>query len=55
MKKIEENKLYDIEGGIDISGNLINAFVDGIKTIMDVGRSFGSAIRRIVSGNLCEL
>ena len=55
MKKIEDNVLYEIEGGTSISGTLINAFVDGINTIMDVGRSFGSAIRRIVSGNLCEL
>ena len=55
MREIDVCDLYKIEGGADISGTLINAFADGIKTIMDVGRSFGTAIRRIISGNLCEL
>lgn len=54
MKVLDNNELYNIEGG-SVSGTLINAFVDGIKTIMDVGRSLGSAIRRVVSGNLCSL
>jgi len=54
MKSLNDNELYNIDGG-SVSGTLINAFVDGIKTIMDVGRSLGSAIRRVISGNLCEL
>lgn len=55
MGEIKTAKLYYIEGGATISGTLVNAFSTGIKTILDVGRSFGTAIRRIALGKLCEL
>lgn len=56
MSEIKEfEKLYEIDGGADISGSLINAFSTGIKTVMNVGRSLGTAIRRIISGSLCEV
>lgn len=53
IKYVED--LRSINGGTDLSGSLINAFTSGIRTIMDVGRSLGTAIRRIISGNLCKL
>ena len=49
------NELLAITGGLDISGAIINAFTGGIKVIMDVGRSLGTAIRRITLGNLCKI
>jgi len=56
MKEINnEKELLSIEGGMDISGSLINAFNVGIKTILEVGRSFGTSIRRLISGNLCKI
>jgi len=56
MKQIvDEDALYKIDGGLSLSGSLINAFTDGIETIMNVGRSLGTAIRRIISGNLCDV
>lgn len=56
MSEIKDfEKLYEIDGGADISGSLINAFSTGIKTVMNVGRSLGTAIRRIISGSLCEV
>ena len=54
MKEIEDNKL-DVTGGGVISGTLINAFTSGIKVILEVGRSLGTAIRRINSHNMCSL
>lgn len=56
MKEIfEENKLCDIKGGISVSGTLINAFTGGIRIVLEVGRSFGTSIRRIIFGSLCNV
>ncbi len=55
MKKIDDKKLDKIVGGDTISGTIINAFVNAIETIQDAGHLLGSAIRRIVEGNLCPL
>lgn len=49
LKKIE---LLNINGG-SISGTMINAFSKALNSILDLGRSLGTAIRRIASGNLC--
>ena len=49
------NELLAITGGLDISGAIINACTGGIKVIMDVGRSLGTAIRRITLGSLCKI
>ncbi|MBO5375608.1 MAG: bacteriocin [Bacilli bacterium] len=52
---IDEKKLSNIEGGLSVSGTLINAFTSGIKIVLEVGRSFGTSLRRIISGNLCSI
>ena len=54
MKDLKNNELFDIEGG-SISGTLINSITRGIDTILDMGRSLGSAIRRIQYNNICPL
>ena len=55
MEKLNYRELKTIEGGETISGTLINAFVSGIKAVLEVGRSFGTAIRRIKDKQLCEI
>lgn len=55
MKEIEKENLHHIDGGTGISGTLINAFSTGIKTILEVGRSFGTSLRRVFSNNMCSL
>lgn len=55
MKKVDNSELDSILGGDSISGTVINAFVNVIELLMEAGRSFGSAIRRGVEGNLCPL
>lgn len=55
MIKLNKNELYDINGGVSISGTLISAVTRGINTLLDLGRSFGTAIRRIGSNNLCPV
>lgn len=52
----EESELREIIGGATkLSGSIINAFAKGINTILDVGRSLGSAIRRLYNGSLCKI
>ncbi len=53
--ELEKRELLTIVGGINISGTLINSIVKGINSILDLGRSLGSSIRRIWSGNICTL
>jgi len=50
----EEQELFSIKGGINISGTIINAIVAGAKIILEIGRSFGTAIRRTTSNDLCD-
>ena len=47
----EEKKYY---GGGGITSAFINAVSKGVNTIVDIGRYFGSAIRRIFNNNLCD-
>lgn len=51
--KISNQELITISGGISLSGTLINSISRGIGSLLEVGRSLGTAIRRIVSKNLC--
>lgn len=52
MITLNKKELININGG-SISGTLINAFSRGISSLLDLGRSLGTSIRRIMSGNLC--
>lgn len=55
MEKIDNERLMLIVGGFSITGTIVNAFVSAGKFIYELGRSFGSAIRRIGSKNLCQI
>lgn len=50
--RLNKDELLNIRGG-NISAAMVGAIVKGIDVIMDVGRSFGSAIRRMRDGNTC--
>lgn len=55
------NKIYDdkdlmlIVGGFNLTGTIVNAFLSTGKFIYSLGQSFGSAIRRIGSKNVCQI
>ena len=49
---LKEDELKQIMGG-SITASWISALARGINSIMDLGRSLGSAIRRIQTGKLC--
>lgn len=55
MQKLNRQQLANINGGINISGTLINAVVKGINAFLDLGRSVGTAIRRVSTGRVCKV
>ena len=55
MTEIIECDYELIEGGLAVSGSLLNAFTAGIKIILELGRSLGSALRRGSNGKLCKI
>ncbi len=52
--RLDKQTLLQIKGGMSISASMISALVRGIDVIIDVGRSFGSALRRMKDGNMCK-
>ena len=53
--KMNNRALKKLKGGTTMSASLINSFIRGINSFMDIGRYLGSSIRRIVGGNSCPL
>lgn len=53
MKKISENEMLEIIGGISISAALFSALSKAANTILDAGRALGSSLRRLYSNDLC--
>jgi hypothetical protein len=49
--KLKNEELYKIQGGA--SATLLNAFSRAVSTILELGRTVGSAIRRAYSKNYC--
>lgn len=54
MKKLDSNELKNIKGGINITAALIASLSRGINSILDLGRSLGTSIRRLQFGNFCS-
>ncbi len=52
--KLSNEELIFIVGGT-LTGTLINSISRAISALLDMGRSLGTAIRRIASRNLCQL
>lgn len=48
-----EEELFDISGGINLTSSIITAIVQGAKIVLELGRSLGSAIKRSITGNVC--
>lgn len=55
MKLLTKNELKEINGGVNITATFINYAIRGINTLLELGRSLGTAIRRIRYGNICSL
>lgn len=51
---IEKTELLEIRGGINITSTLISSLARGMDIILEVGRSLGGAIRRMIDNNACH-
>lgn len=52
MRELSKEELKQIYGGA-ISSTLLNAFIRGVNTFFEVGKTLGSAVRRIFSKDIC--
>ena len=52
---LQKEELLNIVGGVSITASLINSIYRGINSILDLGRSLGSAIRRLSGGSMCPI
>ncbi len=53
--RIEDKKLASISGGDNLSGTILNYFSTALTTVYNIGKSFGGAIRRIATRNVCPI
>ncbi len=53
MKELEKTELLEIQGGLKFSASLLSSVVRGVNSLLELGRSIGTAIRRISTGRLC--
>lgn len=53
---LDNNELKNVNGGSNMfTAAFFNAAARSLSTIFDIGKSFGSAIRRAISGTFCPL
>ncbi len=55
MQKMTNEDMLKIEGGTTLTASFLNAITRTGELILDLGRSLGSAIRRIYEKNSCPL
>lgn len=53
MNKLSNEELLQLQGG-DISGAMLSSIVKGINVVLELGKCFGSAIRRIIDKRPCS-
>ena len=53
MIELKKQELLNISGG-GISASWLNALSRTVSTLLDLGRSLGTAIRRTISGKVCS-
>lgn len=55
MKKLDKEQMLKINGGTTISSAFISTLTRAGNVLLEIGRSLGTAIRRIYEGNPCSL
>lgn len=51
--KLDNNELINISGGVNLTAAYLNAASRAVNTILDLGRTVGTAIRSAVSRKWC--
>ena len=54
MRSLNKEELLKVSGG-GITAAWLNAAARAVTTLVDLGRSLGTAIRRSISGKVCSL
>ena len=54
MNIVSVDEMKKIFGG-SITASFLAAFVRGVNSFLDVGRSIGSSVRRLYEGKFCSL
>ena len=54
MTELTNDVMLQIQGGASITGTFLNSLIRGISSLLELGRSVGTAIRRIGSHQLCS-
>lgn len=52
---LENKELLQIRGGLSLTGTLLSYIIKGFNTILELGKTLGSSIRRIKSKSFCSL
>lgn len=53
--RLTKEEAQNVVGGAGITGTLINSLIKGFNTFMDIGRYFGSSLRRLFGGASCPI
>lgn len=54
MKKLSKQELLNIDGGINITSTLLNSIARLGGVILDFGRTIGTIIVRLRTGQICR-
>lgn len=57
MRELDSKELLNIEGGATswYSASFINAASRALSTLLNIGRSLGTSIRRAINGTVCPI
>jgi bacteriocin-like protein len=55
MIQLNNEELKNISGGFSLTGAMLNSFIRGINIVLTLGRSLGTAVRRLQEGNICNI
>ena len=55
MKEINKEEMLKVIGGAGFKASFLSSIVRGVNSFLDVGRSIGSAIRRLSEKKVCPL
>lgn len=51
--QLEKKELMSVVGGFNFTATFFGHIVRGVTVVYELGRAFGSSLRRIRTGNFC--
>ena len=55
MVELRKDEMLNVCGGAGVSASMLNAISRAVTTLVDLGRSLGTSIRRSFSGKICSV